>query len=360
VTAAKGALEDVAREVRDEDRLDARRVDAFLKQHVEGLRGEPAIRQFPGGASNLTYLVAYGDRELVLRKPPAGAKAKSAHDMLREARVMAALKPHFRPVPVILATCDDPAVLGCDFYVMERLRGIILRRDIPSGLGLDENGVRKLCEGFVDRLVELHRVDASAPELACIGRGEGYVARQVAGWIDRWHKAHADGTDSCGDVVAWLEARQPARDNATCVIHNDYRFDNVVLDPADPLAIVGVLDWEMATLGDPLMDLGGSLAYWVQADDEPAFRALRRQPTHAPGMLTRAEVVELYARKSGVAVDRFDFYEVFGLFRLMVIIQQIHRRYALGQTTNPQFAGFGDAARYIGARCRRLIRESGS
>jgi aminoglycoside phosphotransferase (APT) family kinase protein len=350
---------DQPREVRDEDRLDIARVDAFLQSHIDGLAGEPTIRQFPGGASNLTYLIAYGDRELVLRKPPAGVKAKSAHDMLREARVMAALKPHYPSVPAILATCDDPAVLGSDFYVMQRLRGIILRRDLPPGLGLDEDGVRKLCERFIDRLVELHAIDATDPDLARIGKGEGYVARQVSGWIERWRKALTEGTDPCEDVIEWLVEKQPARDAMTCVIHNDFRFDNVVLDPANPLEIVGVLDWEMATLGDPLMDLGGSLAYWVQADDEPAFQALRRQPTHVPGMLMRAEVVDCYARRSGLGVGSFDFYEAFGLFRLMVIIQQIFRRFALGQTTNPQFAGFGDAARCMGMRCRRLIGASG-
>ena len=321
-------------------------------------RENPAIRQFPGGASNLTYLIAYGDREMVLRKPPSGVKAKSAHDMLREARVMAALRPHYRYVPQILTTCDDHEVLGCDFYAMERLGGIILRRELPPELGLDETGVRKLCTGFIDRLIELHKVDASDPELAQIGKGGGYIARQVAGWSDRWRQAHTEGVDPCDDVLDWLGEKQPARESAICVIHNDYRFDNVVLNPNHPLDIIGVLDWEMATIGDPLMDLGGSLAYWVQADDVPMFQSLRRQPTQAQGMLTRAEVIDYYARNSDFDVDHFDFFEVFGVFRLMVIVQQIYRRFALGQTTNPQFAGFGEAARFMGMRCRQLILKS--
>lgn len=350
---------DQPRAVREEDRFDEVRLDIFLKRQLDGLEGAPQIRQFAGGASNLTYLIRYGERELVLRRPPAGAKAKSAHDMLREARVIAAIRPHFGHAPQILATCNDPAVIGCDFFVMERLPGVILRRDLPDELALDEAGVRDLCTGFIDRLIELHRVDTSQPEIAALGKGEGYVARQVAGWSERWRKALTEASDPCEDVLAWLADQQPARDTATCVIHNDYRFDNVVLDPAHPLAITGVLDWEMATLGDPLMDLGGSLAYWVQADDDAVFQSFRRQPTHAPGMLTRREVVDYYGERSGWNVDRFDFYEVFGLFRLMVIIQQIHYRYALGQNTNPQFAGFGDAARYMGQRCRRLIRQAG-
>ena len=349
---------DEAQGVRDEDQLDISKVDAFLKQHVDGMRGEPAISQFPGGASNLTYLIKYGERELVLRRPPAGVKAKSAHDMLREARVMAALKPHYPRVPTILAISDDQATLGYDFYVMERLRGIILRRDLPAELGLDADGVRQLCKGFIDRLVELHQVDASLPELASLGRGEGYIGRQISGWSDRWHRALNDDTDPCEDVLAWLTEKQPLRETAICVIHNDYRFDNVVLNPEHPLDIVGVLDWELSTLGDPLMDLGGSLGYWIQADDDPVFQSFRRQPTNAPGMLTRRELVEYYGERTGWNVDNFEYYEVFGLFRVMVIIQQIYRRFVLGQTTNPQFAGFGQAVAYMGSRCRKLITAS--
>jgi len=271
---------------------------------------------------------------------------------------MAALKPHYSRVPTILAISDDPVTLGYDFYVMERLQGIILRRDLPAGLGLDTDGVRRLCKGFVDRLVELHQVDASLPELASQGRGQGYIARQISGWSDRWRKALNDDTDPCEDVLAWLAEKQPARETAICVIHNDYRFDNVVLDPENPLDIVGVLDWELSTLGDPLMDLGGSLGYWIQADDDPVFQSFRRQPTNAPGMLTRRELVAYYGERTGWNVDNFEYYEVFGLFRVMVIIQQIYRRFVLGQTTNPQFAGFGQAVAYMGQRCRKLIAAS--
>jgi aminoglycoside phosphotransferase (APT) family kinase protein len=349
---------DQARALREEDAFDITRVDAFLKHHIDGLHGTPSVTQFPGGASNLTYLLTYPERELVLRRPPAGAKAKSAHDMLREAHVMAALKPHFHYVPRILAICDDESVIGQHFYVMERLRGSILRRDLPAELGMRPDDVRKLCHSFVDRLVELHQVDTSHPALQNIGKGDGYIARQVAGWSDRWHQALTEGTDPCEEVLRWLAQKQPAQDTATCVIHNDYRFDNVVLDPQQPLHIIGVLDWEMATLGDPLMDLGGSLAYWVQADDDATFQSFRRQPTNAPGMLTRRELIDYYGQRSGWSVANFDFYEVFGLFRLMVIIQQIYRRFVLGQTTHPQFAGFGEAARYMGERCRRIIARS--
>lgn len=349
---------DQARTLRDEDAFDIAKVDAFLKQHVEGLHGTATVRQFPGGASNLTYLLSYPDRELVLRRPPKGAKAKSAHDMLREAHIMSALKPYYSYVPAIVATCEDESVIGQHFFVMERLRGIILRSDIPDDLPLTPDNVRTLCTGFVDRLIELHKVDTSSPDLQSIGRGEGYIGRQVGGWSERWHQALTEGTDTFGDVLAWLAQKQPARDNAACVIHNDFRFDNVVLDPQQPLHITGVLDWELATIGDPLMDLGSSLAYWVQADDDATFQAFRRQPSNATGMFTRRKVVDYYGERTGWSVDNFDFYEVFGLFRLMVIIQQIYRRFVLGQTTNPQFAGFGHAARYMGNRCRNIIARS--
>jgi len=202
---------DEAGDVRDEDRLDAGNIDVFLKRHVSGLRGPPSIRQFAGGASNLTYLISYGERELVLRKPPSGVKAKSAHDMLREARVMTALKPHYPLVPTVLASCDDHAVLGSDFYVMERLRGIILRRDLPADLNLDTAGVRRLCREFIERLVQLYKVDVSRPDVSAIGKGEGYIGRQVSGWSQRWRQALTGDTDPVEDVMLWLAEKQPGR-----------------------------------------------------------------------------------------------------------------------------------------------------
>lgn len=351
---------DDARALRDEDRFDVARLDAYLKEAIPGLRGDPLIRQFLGGASNLTYLLSYDDRSMVLRRPPPGAAGGGAHDMLREAGVMAALRPNYPYVPAILARCDDPAVLGTPFYAMERLEGVILRRELPTGPGFDADSVRRLCTNFIDRLIDLHGIDTTRPEIAAIGKGQGYVERQVSGWTARWDRAATPGVDACEDVIAWLRAMQPARESRLCVIHNDYRLDNVVLDPADPQHIIGVLDWEMATIGDPMMDLGGALAYWVEAGDDPDFRALRRQPSHAKGMMTRREVIEYYGAGTGADVWYFTFYEVFGLFRLMVIAQQIYRRFVLGQTTNEQFAGFGDMVRVLGLRCRRMIETGGS
>lgn len=344
--------------VRQGEEIDVAKVDAFVKAHLAELRGTPEIRQFAGGASNLTYLLRYPDRDLILRRPPFGHKAQSAHDMLREARIMTALKPAYRYVPKVIARCDDPTVMATDFYVMERINGIILRQDLPTGLNLGAEEIRQLCLNVVDRMIELHQVDYQAAGLASLGKGEGYVRRQVEGWIDRYRKAKTVDVGDFEPVMAWLQDKMPAQDVATCLIHNDFRFDNVVLDPANPFEVIGVLDWEMATLGDPLMDLGNTLAYWVQADDDALFQQVRRQPTHLPGMLTRQDVIEYYGSKTGYRVDNFDFYALYGLFRLAVIVQQIYYRYFHGQTRNPAFAGFGHISRYLEKRCLRLMAAS--
>ena len=352
------SLIDQAGAVRSGEELDVAKIAAFLQGVDSSLQGLPAVTQFPGGASNLTYLLSYGERELILRRPPFGAKAKSAHDMLREANIMAELKPVYPYVPRVFATCQDRAVMDSDFYVMERLRGIILRNKLPPGLELNESDTRQLCLNVIDKMIALHKVDYQAAGLAHLAKGEGYVQRQITGWSERFRKARTDDVVDCEEVMRWLAEKMPAADVATCLIHNDFRFDNVVLDAEDPLKVIGVLDWEMATLGDPLMDLGNTLAYWVQADDEPQFMMMRRQPTHLPGMLTRKEVIAYYGEQTGYRTDHFDFYEIYGLFRLAVIIQQIYYRFHHGQTTNPQFAGFGQAVAYMSQRCRKLIAAS--
>ena len=346
-------LIDKAGSVRAGEELDAARIADFLRA-----KDIPEITQFPGGASNLTYLLRFPERELVLRRPPFGHRAKGAHDMLREARIMTALKPFYPYVPEVVALGEDEALLGAPFYVMDRIRGIIPRRNLPDGLELSEADTRRLCLSVIDRMIELHQVDIGKAGLAALGKGEGYVRRQVEGWSERCRKAATDGVADFEAVMAWLAARMPAREVAIRVIHNDFRFDNVVLDPDDPFRVIGVLDWELATLGDPLLELGNSLAYWVEAGDPAGLKAMRRQPTHLPGMLTRDEVIAYYGEKTGFSVADFDFYRICGLFRLAVIIKQIHVRYALGQTTNPDFAGFGQAANFLDQYCRDLIARS--
>ena len=351
----ESSLSDRPGAVRGGDELDLERLDAYLRQTLPELHGSPRLRQFRGGASNLTYQIDYAQRSLVLRRPPLGARHGNAHDVLREAAVMRALAPVYRDVPQVLAICDDERVLGCPFYLMQRIDGVILRRDLPAGLALDAAQARQLCLTVLDRLLELHAIDVSGAGLLALDRGDGYVRRQLDGWSERWRRARSDDAPSFDAVIDWLHARQPARDAAHCVIHNDFRFDNVVLDAADPLRVVGVLDWEMATVGDPLMDLGNALAYWVEADDDAALQAMRRQPTHLPGMLKRDEVVAHYAERSGRTAADFDFYQVHGLFRLAVIAQQIDQRFRAGNAHNPEFATLPRLVAALHRRCLALI-----
>ncbi len=355
--SADSSLLDRPAAVREGEALDVQSVDAWLKRQVPDLDGEPEVRQFPSGASNLTYLLRYPSRDLVLRRPPFGTKAKGAHDMSREYRVMDRLKAVYPWVPGMVAFCDDDSVLDCEFYVMERLEGIILRRDLPADFSLDREETGRLCRTVVDKLIELHRVDYLEAGLEDLGKGPGYVKRQIEGWSQRFRKARTDNVSDCEAVMRWLHENMPD-DIATCLIHNDFRFDNVVLDPANPMEVVGVLDWEMATLGDPLMDLGNTLAYWVQPDDDEFFQSVRQQPTNSPGMMTRREVIDYYEDRTGWRADNFDFYLVYGLFRLAVIVQQIYYRYHHGQTKDARFADFWRLTNYLEQRCRHLIGNS--
>jgi aminoglycoside phosphotransferase (APT) family kinase protein len=295
-----------------------------------------------------------GARAMILRRPPAGTKPKSGHDMHREYQVLKALHGHF-PVPEPLAYCDDAALLGAPFYVMQKLDGIILRRDPPKDLRYSPEEARRLCLNLLDALIRLHTLDYKALGLGELGKPDGYVARQVGGWCERFQKAWTDDVPKCEALMAWLKDHTPKDSLQPALIHNDYRFDNVVLAPGDRQTIVGVLDWEMCTIGDPLMDLGSSLAYWVQASDTPQMQTLRMQPSTLPGMLTRDEIVEYYGRKTGRVISNYDFYYVFGLFRLAVIAQQIYYRFKLGQTKNPRFAAFGMFVAVLSQIAERVI-----
>ncbi|HYH35753.1 MAG TPA: phosphotransferase family protein [Nocardioides sp.] len=353
-----------ARPVRAEDSFDVTAVASWLRQHAAEqwrgrLAGLPDVRQFTGGASNLTYLLRWPDVELILRRPPAGTKARGAHDMAREHRIQAALAPVFPLVPEMVALCEDTSVVGTPFYVMTRVEGTVPRRTLGVDLGVEETAT--LCGGFWDVLVDLHSVDVDAAGLSTLGKGEGYVARQVAGWTDRLRGARTDDLGDWSAVTTWLTDHQPP-DAGRCLVHNDFRLDNVVLSPQEPLRVAAVLDWEMATVGDPFMDLGGSLAYWVQADDDEFFRQFRRQPSDAPGMWSREAIVDHYCDRTGrdLPAVGWRFYEVFGLFRLAVIAQQIWYRYVHRQTTNEAYAVFGPAVGHLEQRCRSLVAGRGA
>lgn len=344
--------------VREENNFDPARILPFLRAHIPGLpQADASLKQFQGGASNLTYLLTIGDREMILRRPPAGTKARSAHDMGREFRIMQKLSPLF-PCPRPLACCQDESLIGGTFYVMEKLAGVILRRDLPQGLSYSPEQARALCTNLLDTQIRLHTLNYAAAGLGELGKPQGYVERQVDGWCERFAMAWTDDVPKCESLMAWLKAHRPPDSPRPGIIHNDYRFDNVVLDPRDHLSIVGVLDWEMATLGDPLMDLGASLAYWVQPGDPPQMQALRMQPSTLPGMLTRAQIVRYYADRTGAQIRNPDWYYVFGLFRLAVIAQQIYYRFKLGQTKNPKFQAFGIFVAVLSQVAGKVIDES--
>ncbi len=334
--------------VRTEDSFDIPAVHLWLRQHISGLTSLPEVKQFRSGASNLTYLLTYPDRELVLRRPPRGTKAASAHDMKREVFIQRKLRPYYLLAPEVFALCEDQSILGCDFYVMERIVGSILRSEDY----IDELQAKSIGESVIDGLVQLHQVDSSP--LVQLSKGDGYVTRQVEGWSRRYRAAATDDVPNGEVVMKWLEKNQP-RDVASCIIHGDWRLDNMVFEMKQKPNLVGILDWELATVGDPLMDLGSSLAYWVNHDDEPSFASLRRQPSHLSGMPTRNEFIERYLNKTGWDCDDFTFYEVFGLFRLGGILQQIWARYRAGQTTNPAFSQFGVAVNVVINRASELI-----
>ncbi|MDT8274202.1 MAG: phosphotransferase family protein [Desulfomonilia bacterium] len=344
--------------VREGEELDIKKVEGFLKDSIPGLEGSLAVEQFPSGFSNLTYMIKVGESELVLRRPPFGTKAKTAHDMGREYRILSALNPVFSYCPKPLVYTEDESVLGCPFYVMERIGGIIVRRDLPKGLEFSPEETRKLCENLLDVQCELHSIDYKKIGLEDFGKPQGYVRRQVEGWSRRYVQARTPDAPDYEKVMEWLHEKMPGEIDKVSIIHNDYKLDNVVLSPENPLELVGVLDWEMSTLGDPLMDLGSSVAYWVEENDPPNLQAIRMMPTNVPGALTRKELVDRYAEKSGISIDNFDFYLCFGLFRLAVIAQQIYYRFYHGQTKDERFQMLIFAVQILEETALKIIEES--
>lgn len=353
---------DSAGKVRQQDALPIDKLTTYLRQKIPALVSEATlnVRQFRGGASNLTYLLSTSNIELILRKPPSGTKAKSAHNMERESAIMQRIKPFYPQVPKVIHYCEDTSIIGSDFYIMEKITGFIPRAKLPKGLSLSEVQVSQMCKSAIDKLVALHSIDYKEAGFESYYKGNGYVQRQLQGWIKRFKKAQTPDVTDCKLLINWLETNAPP-DVAPCIIHNDFRFDNLVYDTQNMDNIVGVLDWEMATVGDPLMELGNSLAYWIEADDPYCMQLLRRQPTHLPGMMLRDEVVQYYLEKMNFSpATNIKFYYLFGIFRLVGIIQQIYYRYYHRQTTNKQFAIFGIAINMLNKYCLKVIKHNSS
>ncbi len=327
---------------REGEQLDAERLSAYLQGKLPHGFERIEVEQFPAGHSNLTYLVRVDAHEYVLRRPPFGTKVKSAHDMGREFRVLSHLNPVYRPAPRPLLFCEDPEVMGAPFYLMERRRGLVIRKTLPENIAQSPELCRKLSYAFIDNLVALHAINLESAGLAGFGKPEGYVRRQIEGWTRRWAESKTDEVPEMDELSSWLAGRMPAESGAS-IIHNDYKFDNVIVDPDDVTKITGVLDWEMATVGDPLMDLGTALSYWIDATDPQEFQALRFSPTCLAGFPSRAEILDRYCSVSGREVPSPEYYYVYGIFKLAVILQQIYYRYVHGLTKDERFAAFKES-----------------
>jgi aminoglycoside phosphotransferase (APT) family kinase protein len=347
------AVEDAPREIRAGEELDTAKLSAYLDDKFGP--GAVSVSQFPGGHSNLTYLVRHGDREYVLRRPPFGSKVKSAHDMGREFTVLSKLSGVYDRAPRPFAYEPTGEVLGAPFYLMERRRGVILRKEVPAQLADDLPRVRRVCEHLVDALVDLHAVDYTAAGLGDFGKPAGFIERQVTGWTKRYTDAQTDDIPALTEAAAWLGAHLPA-EGAPTLIHNDFKFDNVIFD-AGLDRITGVLDWEMATLGDPLMDLGTSLSYWAEASDPQAFYQLPFGPTSRPGMMTRKEFAQRYLERSGRHADNLVFYYAFGLIKTAVVLQQIYYRWHKGLTKDARFAQLIFGVRILSEQARTAIHR---
>ncbi len=342
---------DRAEKVRAGAELDVARLDAWLASI--GLPRGVEVLQFPRGYSNVTYLVRVGARELVLRRGPPGVRIASAHDMGREHRILSSLSKVWSKAPRTVAMCEDESVIGGPFYLMERVEGVILRCKPIEGLRLDAPRMKHLSEQMVDTLAEIHAIDLAAAGLTELGKPAGYNERQVRGWSERYVKAKTDEIAEMDAVARWLASSTPPESGAA-LIHNDFKYDNVVLS-ADLERVDAVLDWEMSTLGDPLMDLGSTLGYWVEAGDSMLMKALRFGPTDLPGSLTRMELLARYEAKTGRAVTNLPFYFTFALFKLAVVAQQLYRRYADGLTKEPRYALMIEGVKGLSRAATRVI-----
>lgn len=332
-------LIDRTKPMRTGEELDRDKLEAFLVANIPGLETPIAIEQFPSGHSNLTYLVRSGARELVLRRPPFGSKVKTAHDMGREHRILSRLHAVYDRAPKPLAYTADASILGAPFYVMERISGLILRRGLPPGFDLTPERARALSRATIEGLAELHALDYAAAGLGDLGKPEGYVVRQVTGWTKRYADSRTDDIPEVDAIAKWLAERMDAvsAKSGAALIHNDWKYDNLVLDPVEPTKILGVLDWEMSTVGDPLMDVGTALSYWVEPGDPDELKMFAFGPTHAPGSMSRVELADRYAEVTGASFDPL-FYFCFALFKTAVVAQQIYYRYKQGLTRDERFA----------------------
>ncbi len=339
--------------MRPDEQIDAGRLGDYLAGKLPDGDRPLAVRQFGGGAANLTYLLDFEGQEYVLRRPPLGPVAASSHDMSREYRVLSVLHQAYPYAPRAFLFCDDESIIGAPFFVMERRHGVVVRRTLPNAYRAIPNATRRMSEALVDALAEFHAVDYQTLGLGQLGKPDGFIDRQIEGWYRRWQAAKTADLAEMDTVYTWLKANQPVNTQVS-LVHNDYKLDNVMLAADDPGRVVAVFDWDMCTLGDPLADLGALLTYWTEPGDPPYLQATAMMPLGVPGFLSRDELVARYAAKSGRAIGDIDFYHALGLFRLTVIVAQIYIRYARGQTQDPRFAAMEPMIPALARRAREL------
>jgi aminoglycoside phosphotransferase (APT) family kinase protein len=352
-------MESDARDVRPGEQLDWTRLGAWLRDRLPacGVPGldvsqEPAVAQFPGGHSNLTYLVRFGEVEIVVRRPPFGPVPPTAHDMAREFRWLSAMHAVFPLAPRPYLLCEDLDVIGSVFYAMERRRGLVVRAEEPPALA-NPDARRRLSAAMIDTLADLHAIDVRTPPLSTLGKPAGFVERQVRGWSERWHRSKTTPLAEMDALAEWLRDRLPGDPATPSIVHGDFKLDNVMIDPGDVGRIVAVFDWEMSALGDPLVDLGIVLTYWSPTAP-PEQRDALTSVTDRPGFFTRQEIIDRYAARSGRDLSDIRYYEIFAVFKIAVVIQQIYYRYAHGQTTDRRFATFDARVAYLARHAARL------
>ncbi len=331
--------------VRAGEELNKAALAHYLRAHID--LGDFTIEQFPGGHSNLTYLLRTATREYVLRCGPLGPVAPKAHDMAREYMVLKAVHPFFAAAPEVYHLCHDPSIIGAVFFIMERRHGIVVRDRIPPELAAFPDYPARVSRGFIDCLIDLHAIDIEKHALASLGKPAGFLERQVRGWFDRWKGAKTEEIPLMDTLIEWLTERLPASPPPT-LVHNDFKLDNLMLDANDPGRVEAVLDWEMATVGDPLVDLGLILCYWSQPADPGGTKP---SITSQPGWFTRQELIGRYAEKTGRDLSLINYYEVFALFKLAVVLQQIYVRFHRGQTQDERF-------RHFDKRVHNLVQQA--
>ena len=341
------SVQDETIAIRAGEDFDLSKVEQYLRDHIEGLsEGLLQVRQFPSGASNLTYLLQIGDWEGVLRRPPFGPVPPKAHDMERESGLLRKISPVFPLAPMPYFFCNDLSILGVPFYVMERRKGVVVDDSFPRGVTPTEELCGQISQTVVETLAQIHAIDWQAAGLSEFGHPDGFLSRQVKGWIERYFKAQTDEIPQVETLTRWLAEHVPHSPEAT-LIHNDFKLNNMLLDANDLTRVTAVLDWEMATIGDPLFDLAITLSYWVNADDPEELRTILPTVTTMPGFIRREDFMEIYAQKSGRDLSSLDFYMIFAYFKLAVIIQQIYVRWKRGQTRDERFAAFGNRVRAL-------------